>query len=292
MESSPTGTSSSSPPDQPDHRLSFHVKHMDGTSAAAPPTPEVAAAIFGDRLEFAERYVVELADTGITHGLIGPREAPRLWDRHVLGCAVFHPAFPLGATVGDIGSGAGLPGVVLGIVRPDLDIVLVEPLHRRAVWLQSTIEKLELDNVTVHEGRAESLWGVRRFPAVTARAVARMGVLSGWCLPLLEAGGRLVAMKGASAPIEVEEDRAVILAAGGVEVVVSTFGEGYLEVPTTIVTVAVGDAPIVARPSAGARRGSKRPRKQPRSGSTTAAGRVSALEGSTPDGGACLDQET
>lgn len=222
-----------------------------------PPTPPVAQAIFGGRLALAERYVAELSDTGISHGLIGPRETPRLWDRHVLGCAVYHPAIPAGIAVADVGSGAGLPGVVLAIVRPDLDVVLIEPLHRRVVWLQATITKLELPNVTVHEGRAESLFGLRRFPAVTARAVARIGVLSRWCLPLLETDGRLLAMKGASAVVELEEDRAAVLAAGGVEAAVSCYGGDLLEVATTIVTVTVSEAPGIPTSSA-ASGGSKR----------------------------------
>lgn len=246
---------------------------MDRPPVEVPPTPQVAEAIFGDRLVFAEHYVAQLAGTGIDHGLIGPREAPRLWERHVLGCAVLHPAFPPEASVADIGSGAGLPGIVLAVVRPDLELVLVEPLHRRVIWLQSTIDELELPNVTVHEGRAESLWGVRRFPAVTARAVARIGALSGWCLPLLEAEGRLVAMKGASAPTEVSEDRATVLAAGGVAMDVTTYGGELLDVPTTAVIVTVAGPPELprttprAKASSPRRRGTRDPR--PGAGSST-----------------------
>ena len=119
-----------------------------------------------------------LADTGISHGLIGPREAPRLWDRHVLNSAVVQPVFAEGARVADIGSGAGLPGIPLAIARPDLRMVLVEPLQRRTIWLTSTIQVLGLTNVEVHRGRAESLWGAERFRHVTARAVARTGELA------------------------------------------------------------------------------------------------------------------
>ena len=222
-------------------------------------TPGVASTIFGRRLGLAEHYVAILADTGISHGLIGPREAPRLWERHVLGCAVIHPALSQGVTVADIGSGAGLPGVVLAIVRPDLEVVLVEPLGRRVGWLQDTIAELELLNVTVHEGRAESLFGLRRFPVVTARAVARIGLLSRWCLPLLEPDGRLVAMKGAKAASELEEDFTVVMAAGAVAAVISTYGEGLLDVPTTTVTVTVSKPPVA--PHTAARSGgSGRPR--------------------------------
>ena len=145
------------------------------TPPAVPPTPTVAATVFGPRLDMAEAYVALLADTGISHGLIGPREAPRLWDRHVLNSAVVQPVFAEGARVADIGSGAGLPGIPLAIARPDLQMVLVEPLLRRTTWLTSTIEALGLTNVEVHRGRAESLWGAERFRHVTARAVARTG---------------------------------------------------------------------------------------------------------------------
>ena len=109
----------------------------------------------------AEAYVALLADTGIAHGLIGPREAPRLWDRHVLNSAVVQPVFADGARVADIGSGAGLPGIPLAIARPDLQVVLVEPLPAPDHWLTSTIEELGLTNVKVHRGRAEVALGGR-----------------------------------------------------------------------------------------------------------------------------------
>ena len=110
--------------------------------ALPPPTPVAARALFGDRAEVAEHYVAILADTGISHGLVGPREAPRLWERHVLNCAVVHPLFAPDTEVADIGSGAGLPGLVLAIIRPDLHLHLVEPLQRRTVWLRRTVEEL------------------------------------------------------------------------------------------------------------------------------------------------------
>ena len=173
-----------------------------------PPTPEVAAAVFGPRLALAEAYVALLADTGIAHGLIGPREAPRLWDRHVLNSAVAAPVFDPDARVADIGSGAGLPGIPLAIVRPDLHVTLVEPLLRRTVWLTAAIDELGLTNVDVHRGRAESLWGETRFRHVTARAVARTGELARLTLPLLEARGSLHALKGGQADEELEADSA------------------------------------------------------------------------------------
>ena len=122
--------------------------------AADPPTtPPAAAGVFGDRLELAEHFVAILADTGISHGLIGPRETPRLWDRHVLNCAVVQEAIPrLEGTqqVIDVGSGAGLPGLALALARPDLDLHLVEPLARRTGWLTGSVAQLGLTNVTVH----------------------------------------------------------------------------------------------------------------------------------------------
>ena len=127
--------------------------------ATPPPAPAVAEVVFGERLALAERFTAILADSGVSHGLVGPREVPRLWERHVLNCAVVHPAIPEGAPVIDVGSGAGLPGLALAIVRPDLRLLLVEPMLRRTTWLTNTVEELGLDNVEVHRGRAEQFWG-------------------------------------------------------------------------------------------------------------------------------------
>lgn len=204
-----------------------------------PPTPSVAEEIFGARTRVAEAFVELLADTGISHGLIGPREGPRLWDRHVLNCAVVHPLFDEGAQVADVGSGAGLPGIVLAIVRPDLHLHLVEPLQRRTAWLSRAVAELALDNVTVHHGRAESLWGQRRFTSVTARAVARIGELARWCLPLLEAGGSLHALKGSRAGTELLEDAEAVGRAGGTDMQLHTLGVGTVDPPTTVLSVRV-----------------------------------------------------
>ncbi len=215
------------------------------TSTSSPPTPPAAADVFGGRLSLAESYVALLADTGIAHGLIGPREAPRLWDRHVLNSAVTHPAFVAGARVADIGSGAGLPGIPLAIARPDLQLVLVEPLLRRTVWLTDTVAALGLTNVEVHRGRAESLWGVDRFRHVTARAVARTAELARICLPLLEAGGSLQALKGDTAVAELDEDAGQLRSLGATRWGVRRFGFGSVEPETVVVSVEV-DAPIEA----------------------------------------------
>ena len=139
------------------------MKH-DGPPSTPPAAPSGAAAVFGARLGLAEQFVAMLADTGVSHGLIGPREVPRLWERHVLNCAVIEDAFPQGARVVDVGSGAGLPGVALAIARPDLEVHLVEPMLRRTTWLEGVVADLGLAGVTVHRGRAEELAGTRARP--------------------------------------------------------------------------------------------------------------------------------
>ena len=140
----------------------------------------------------------------MTRGLIGPREAPRIWDRHLLNCAVLTDVLPDGTDVCDIGSGAGLPGLVLAIRRPDLRVTLVEPLLRRTTFLSEVVERLGLDNVEVRRGRAEELHGSAEFSVVTSRAVAPLPRLLAWSMPLVRQGGALVAMKGSSALDEVE----------------------------------------------------------------------------------------
>jgi 16S rRNA (guanine527-N7)-methyltransferase len=213
---------------------------LSGASASdgvgLPPPPEAAVGLFGDRLALAVRFAEVLADTGVSHGLLGPREVPRLWERHVLNCAVVADAFPRGARLVDVGSGAGLPGVALAIVRPDLDEHLVEPMLRRTQWLTTVVEELALDAVTVHRGRAEDLVGTVSAPYVTARAVARLGKLARWCVPLLEpAGGTVVAMKGRSAPEELAEDRPALRRLGLVDAGVSEHGHGVLAEPVLTV---------------------------------------------------------
>jgi 16S rRNA (guanine527-N7)-methyltransferase len=215
----------------------------DDEQRAAPAAPAVAAQVFGERLALAERFTAILADTGVSHGLIGPREVPRLWERHVLNCAVIHPAVAAGQMVIDVGSGAGLPGLALAIARPDLDLHLVEPMLRRTNWLSRAVEELALTNVTVHRGRAEQFWGVLSAPVVTARAVARLSDLAGWCLPLLRPGGSLLALKGSRAAAELEADRALLRRLGSVEEVIENFGRGVVDPETTVLRVVLGDRP-------------------------------------------------
>lgn len=201
--------------------------------------PSVAAEIFGERLPAAVRYAEHLATSGVERGLIGPRETERLWDRHILNSAVVNEAIPEGSRLLDLGSGAGLPGIPLALARPDLHVVLVEPLARRVDWLNEVIEDLGLP-IEVQRGRAEETEVRRRWEGadvVTARAVAPLARLSGWALPLLRTGGRLVAVKGASAEQEVVRDAAAVRKAGGGEARVIRCGAGLVEVPSTVVLV-------------------------------------------------------
>lgn len=167
-----------------------------------PAVPAGAAAVFGAALDRAVAYAELLATEGTVRGLIGPREVPRLWDRHLLNSAAIASLVPADARVVDVGSGAGLPGIPLALVRPDLTVTLLEPLARRVTFLDECVDRLGLGNVTVVRGRAEegpvrrSLGGA---DVVTARAVAPLDKLAGWCLPLLRPGGLLLALKGSTA---------------------------------------------------------------------------------------------
>lgn len=203
-------------------------------------TPAVAASIFGDNLDKAVAYHRSLATTGSERGFIGPREVPRLWDRHILNCAVIGEAMPEGATVADIGSGAGLPGVPLALARPDLKITLIEPLLKRSVYLGELKQELGLDNVTVIRGRAEEK-SVRQelgeVDVVTSRAVAPLGRLTGWSLPLAKRGGAMIAMKGSSVREELERDAAEIAKAGGGAGEVILVGTEVLQDPTTLIRI-------------------------------------------------------
>ena len=209
----------------------------------APASPAGAAQVFGDRLILAEQFAAILADSGVSHGLIGPREVPRVWERHVLNCAVIHPAIPTGQMVIDVGSGAGLPGLALAIARPDLELHLIEPMLRRTSWLTMAVAELGLTNVRVHRGRAEQFWGTLRAPVVTARAVARLGELAGWCLPLLLPGGCMLALKGSSVMEELDASRAALRRLGVVDAVVERFGAGLVDPETTVLRVVLGDVP-------------------------------------------------
>ena len=206
----------------------------------AAPAPAVAVAFFAARLALVERYVGWLAGPGLERGLIGPRELPRLWERHVLNCAVVRDALPAGTTAADIGSGAGLPGLVLAIVRPDVRMTLVEPLQRRSSFLDEVVADLGLTNVDVVRARAEDLADTVAVDVVTARAVARLERLARWALPLLSTGGRLLALKGDSAVEEVAEAADALDRMGAVSCTIREFGHKIVQPPTRVVVVEVG----------------------------------------------------
>lgn len=209
-----------------------------GAAALPVELADTARRVFGDRLPLAERYAELLATEGTVRGLVGPRETPRLWDRHLLNCAVLGELLPSGSVVADVGSGAGLPGIVLGVARPDLRVVLIESLARRTTFLDEVVDELELTQVSVVRGRAEELVGrLGPVDVVTARAVAPLDRLARWCLPLLPVGGRLLAMKGASATEEVAEHEKEVRRAGGEQPQVLHCGVGLVEPATTVIEV-------------------------------------------------------
>ena len=191
--------------------------------------------VFGSRLPLAQAYHDSLATDGSIRGFIGPREVPRLWERHLLNCAVIGDVMPEGARVIDVGSGAGLPGIPLAIARPDLDIALIEPLLKRSNYLSEVKELLGLDNVTVIRGRAEEgpvKKAVKGADIVTSRAVAPLGKLAKWSLPLVKVGGEMIALKGESVYEELERDAAELKRAGAGKAEVTTIkGTTIIRVP-------------------------------------------------------------
>lgn len=210
-------------------------------TAAVPATPVAAERIFGERLPVARRYAEILAGSGVVRGLLGPRETPRLWERHILNCAVITELIDPESTIIDVGSGAGLPGLVIAIRRPDVAVTLVEPLLRRVRWLDEVIEELALPNVTVVRGRAEALWD--ELPAadiVTSRAVSALENLAVWSVPLVRPGGWWLPMKGASVRAEIDGCRDLLTSVGITSIEVVECGEAVLDEPTTVARLAVG----------------------------------------------------
>lgn len=204
-----TGNESTRDADDHDTDALGQREAAESSAIASPPAPPGGAnSVFGDRLPLAVRYVEILATAGLERGLMGPREGPRLWDRHVLNSAAAAIRCGEGERVVDIGSGAGLPGISLALARPDLRMTLVEPLLRRSSFLLEVVDELGLD-VRVIRGRAEETSVIAEAgnaDVVTSRAVAPLSKLAGWSAPLLRAGGRMVALKGASAADEVQRD--------------------------------------------------------------------------------------
>jgi len=218
-----------------------------GVSEGGLPQPPAAAEdVFGALLPVATEFVARLATDGVTRGLIGPREVPRLWERHLLNSAVVGEAVPDGARVVDVGSGAGLPGIPLGIARPDLELVLLEPMARRVEFLEEVVAALAGPaglRWRVVRGRAEErsvAKAVGAVDVVTARAVAPLPRLVGWCRGLMRPGAQLVALVGASALAELPSLVPELEAAGMRDVHARAVGAGLGDAATTVVVMTRG----------------------------------------------------
>lgn len=203
------------------------------------PEPTAASAIAGQRLPVLRLFTAALAEQGEERGLIGPLELPRLWTRHVLNSALVAPLLRPGV-VGDVGSGAGLPGLVLAIVRPDVRFVLIEPMERRILWLQQQVDALELDNVSIIRARAEEVRLPQPLDQVTARAVSALSKLIPLTAPLLRPGGELVLLKGVSAEKEIEAASKQITRFRLSPPEVTVLGTGVLSEVTRVVRATVG----------------------------------------------------
>jgi len=199
------------------------------------PPPAAARKLFGQSAETACRYVSLLAERAVVRGLLGPREVPRIWDRHILNCAAVAELVPPRCELVDIGSGAGLPGIVLAMLLPGARVVLLEPMLRRTAFLSECVSELGLGNVTVCRGRAEEMAGVIQADVATARAVAPLGRLAELAVRVVRPGGLVLAMKGREADAELAGAGAVLhrLGVRGAEVV--TAGHGIVEPPATVI---------------------------------------------------------
>ena len=231
--------------------------------AVAPPG---AATILGDALPVAESYARLLTGPGVVRGLIGPAEAGRIWSRHILNCAILADLVPDQCSLADLGSGAGLPGLVLAMLRPRARITLVEPMARRVAFLHECIGELDLTSVRVVRGRAEDLTGQLGADIVTARAVAPLARLAGWAAGLCRPGGLVLAVKGAGAAAEVSESRVPLRQLGARDVRLLRVGSDRVDPPVTVVRFVVPRPPVRGGSDAGPRAGSRRPdrRRGPR----------------------------
>jgi 16S rRNA (guanine527-N7)-methyltransferase len=206
------------------------------------PEPFVAEQLCGDAIESVRKFALDLGTRGEVLGLIGPDEARRLWSRHILNCALLAPEIPTSGVSGgrtalaDIGSGAGLPGLIVAMIRPDVDVTLIEPLERRTRWLDEQVTALALSNVTVFTGRAEDFAPRRSFDVVTARAVKSLKALIPLVAPLVVAGGRLALLKGQRLDSEIDEAASVLARHNIVVTESRILGEGTVDEPTRLFT--------------------------------------------------------
>jgi len=210
------------------------VKHSNGEAE-----PAVAAELCGSGLDKVRTFTLSLATEGEKLGLIGPDEAERIWTRHVLNCALIAPDIHPGSRVADVGSGAGLPGLVLAMIRPDCEFVLIEPLERRTRWLTEQVSSLALANVSVFNGRAEEYPEKGSFDVVTARAVKSLKGLIPWVEPLAKNSGQLVLIKGQRVDEEIADAAAVIARHYLVDASSRALGEGKVSEPTRVFAATV-----------------------------------------------------
>lgn len=213
--------------------------------------PPCAEAVFGTALEQAARYAAALAGPGVERGLLGPAEAGRIWERHLLNCAAVAELVPAECWVVDVGSGAGLPGIVLAMLRPGARFTLVESLARRATFLAECAAELGLGNVEVRRARAEELTGGLAADLVTARAVAPLEKLAGWCAGLARPGGTVLAIKGRSAAAELARAEPVLARMGVTDGRVLQLGSGSGPAAATVVTFTVSTGPVSGARAAG-----------------------------------------
>ncbi len=215
------------------------VADVSRETSGVEPEPDAAASVFGDRIELARQFTAALADQGEERGLIGPLELPRLWNRHILNSAIAGGLFAAGSRVGDIGSGAGLPGLVLAVARPDVRWVLIEPMERRVTWLNEQVAALDLDNVEVVRARGEDWAEGPVLDAVTARAVSAFRTLIPLTAPLVRDGGELILLKGANAENEIGAAQKQIARFRLSDVRVEDVGVGVIAEPTRVLRARV-----------------------------------------------------
>ncbi len=227
--------------------MSEFAEDAERPAGASPPDDSRLSAerleeFFGSAWPQAVRFHALLREHGEKRGLIGPREVSRIWTRHLLNSAALTAFLPDTGVVADVGTGAGLPGVVVAFSRPDLEVYLVEPMQRRISWLEEVVAELDLHNVGLRAARAEELHGVLQVDVVTARAVAPLGRLAGWSLPLVNAGGRFLALKGRRAAEEIAGTEKTLRRLGVVRTAVHEIDPMGLGDPTTVVELTVGRA--------------------------------------------------
>lgn len=199
----------------------------------AEPEPPVAAELFGNGIDKARAFTANLVERGEELGLIGPLEPPRIWTRHILNSVLLAPLLRRGR-VGDVGSGAGLPGLVLAIARPDVELVLIEPMERRVDWLEAQARELDLGNVEVVRGRAQEVEFSPWLDQVTARAVSALTKLIPMTARLVRSGGELILMKGSNVEAEADAAKKAISKARLKDVEILVLGEGIVDEVTRV----------------------------------------------------------